>query len=303
MNFSPRVQNNTEQLKREILEDRDQFESWQERVAKKTMAEVWKKLGITDTKESEGQHAMVSIGDHKKNMNARNPISGLNALADIPKYRTLEWHKHIAWFDPTLDANDVVVYFNEATGKYEFYSWLNGVFQSSILNMPTLTSKNLLNKRRNIVQKHAELDRYCQAKDFKNNYRVIMADDNVKHHYQDEIRKWFESPYSVYLEEQIKRWNEVQAVQKINYPSDRYVPAKPPSTEKVSLVEQLNTASKDVVLKIQTLSSPDPRFEWFRVNDDSSKNRIISGILKSNAGITVAMATQEEIDGARIILG
>lgn len=304
MNFNPKVHNNTEALANEILEDRDEFLSWKERVSKKSMAEVWKKLGITDTKASKNEHAMLSIGPDKGgNMQCKRPISGINALADIAKYRILEWHKHIAWFDPTLDAEDVVVYWNESSSRYEFYSWINGAFVPSLLMLPDLTSKRLQNKRKNILGKHAELDRYCQAKKFGNRYTVVMADTEVLHHYEAEVRKYMEDPYSVYLQRQIDRWNEAQAVQQINNPSLNYKPVKPASSAKTALAEQLAKATEDLVLKIDVGLSTNARYEWFRPANVEMKNRQIIGVLKSPSTTSVNIATDDEIKAARIIIG
>ncbi len=304
MNFNPKVQNNTDALANAILEDRDEFLSWKERIAKKSMAEVWKKLGITDTKASKNDYAMLSIGPEKGgNMQCKRPISGINALADIAKYRVLDWHKHIAWFDPTLDAEDVVVYWNESSNRYEFFSWTNGAFVPSILMLPVLTSKRLQNKRKNMLGKHAELDRYCQAKRFGNRYTIVMSDTEVLHHYEAEVRKYMEEPYSVYLQRQIDRWNEVKAVQQVNNPSPRYNPVKPPASAKVALADVLANATADVVLKIITGTSVNPRFEWFHPANEEAKNRQISGILKSPSTTSVAVATDEEIKAARIIIG
>lgn len=205
----------------------DQYEVWRESIKHKTLREYWSELGIVVGKSVGGFKAIIA-GDGAITTIARNAISALNALADLPKYRKLVWHEHIAQFEPRHPAYDRKVTWDIGLGLLVFWNWVNGSWRQSMLNWPVSRiiarygerrpefCKNLLNKRSNMIAKHSELEAYLASRMMKNSrYMIVLSTTEAREHFEKNIEPYLDQPFDVYYQAEIARWNDADVERKI----------------------------------------------------------------------------------------
>jgi hypothetical protein len=251
--------------------------AWQEQMKVKTFAEYWNVAPLNVTEGvSVGNYRMLTIGNpNGVNNIAVYSIPALNALSDLPKYDKPKWHFHEALFDPRKDERDVRVVYDVTTAHFAFFNWKNGAFSPSLLNNPNRIAKlyqdknpkiysNLMNKLMRMVRKHLELDRLLNCLENGYCYTIILRTDADVAHYENNIKKYFEAPYSEYHAAQIARWSAADAADDIANP----VPTQPAFIETVKgdraeILAELSAALEPVDVEYTTLSSTIPVVRTF----------------------------------------
>lgn len=254
----------------EMLAD---YEKWIKSYGKLTLGEAWTKRGIR-IGTSSGGHPSLILGDAKtKCQPAMNTISGLNALADLPKYRILKVHFHETAFDPTRDAPGVRSIFNARTGQWNFQDWRNGAF------VPTRI-KDL----RNFEAKHEELDRILRCELFAKHthYEAVMNFENERAHFATAISPYLEKPFSEFLAAEAARWDGTKTKSQLKNGKGGGQSSTPPSKERLAVMEVLTAATQDVVLLIQRPNSNVPVEFLFEAGwDDEKKVQVLNNVQKA----------------------
>lgn len=284
MKFHLQSNTKTENLIASIKQQQVEFKTWKQSLDGQTLAQVWETIGVTEKVSPKGHPSLV-VGEGSTVL-CENNISGLNALADLPKYRVLNWHEHVAWFDPTLNCSSVrVVWDND---HYEVYDWKNGSFTRSILSLPysEIRSQRMRDNKRNLYQKHAALDALCQAQEFGNAFMVVLHDDQSKEHYLNEIKKFSEAPYTEYSEARNARWEAAQLARSLSLPDRRMVTVRYPEREE--LIKALATLENSVVV-VATNPSGRPVHKVYNPADQKACDNLIAGIRAASPVVSFAL--------------
>lgn len=253
-------------------EDYDRFvKTW----GKLTLGETWKKLGITEGK-STGGWPMLYVGDNKNGtVLCRNTISGLNALADLAKYQTLELHHHLAAFDPRLDVDNVKVDYDEEVSQYVFSHWRNFSFVRSAMSRPDY--RDVWTKR-NYTNKHQALDQFLRSKIFGTTFQVVMNRESELSHYQENIRPYMEKSFLEFLEAEKVRWQSADLNKKIRFNNQSSNSSIKLSDDRVALLQALAGATGVVVFHVITPTRSKPIEEKYDPSNTKQAEMMLNGI-------------------------
>ena len=193
-------------------------------------------------------------------------IPALNAIRDFKKYAVLERDLHIAHFDPITDAHDVKVVRDRTTGLWTFWSWRDGQYVPSLLNMeddeiraryeqrdnPQFAEK-MIGKKHAMRRKHDELNAIARAKKYGRFYRVVLGTDELETHYQTWIHDQLESTYAELRDELNTYYEEVESERKFR--SGASPRRTRPNPNHQDFVKELSETSERVAVRYKTPSS------------------------------------------------
>lgn len=280
---------NTEQEIAAVRQGVVEFEQHLHSRESKTLAEIWKELGVQEITSPKGYPALA-IGDTGTFQMATNTINGLNALADLYTYKQLEWHQHTRWFNPTLNNTASRVIFRD--GRWEVFDFSNNAFKHNyVLSLPYHQIKNrgLSNYRRNLEGKHDALDEMLRCRLFGNRFIVVMATQKQLDHYMSNIKAYIEAPYSTYIQKRDERYEDAELASQLNRQStSKFDPSVPASDARTQFVAMLNAATSAVTI-LATNPSGRPVERLFDPADENSAKNLISSILKASPVVTFSI--------------
>jgi hypothetical protein len=240
-----------------------------------TLGETWKALGISEG-TSTGGFPMLFVGTGKNGtVLCRNTISGLNALAGVAKYPSLELHHHLASYNPVLDCDNVKVDYDEATAQYVFYHWRNFSFVRSAMSRPDY--RDVWTKR-NFVNKHTALDQFIRSQLFGTVFQVVMNRENELAHYQENIRPYLEKSFLEFLEAEKVRWQSADIHRNVMYNNQRGESSVKLSDDRVALLQALAGATGAMVFHVITPTRNVPIVETFDPANNKAAQSILNGI-------------------------
>jgi len=244
MKFTTQIADDSTELSDRIERMKEEYAKFTENWGKLTLAETWAKLGIAEGKSPNGW-PMLSVGKGPTLL-CRNTISGLNALADLAKYKVLKLHHHLANFNPLVDCNNIEADYDENSASWSFKHWRNFSFVPSAMSRPDY--RNWQTKR-NYVQKHEALDQFLRSQSKKYGpvtFMVVMNRENELAHYQENIRPYVEKPFIEFLEAEKVRWATSNLERSINYNRSRGESSAALTDDRVCVLQAL-AAAQDVV--------------------------------------------------------
>jgi hypothetical protein len=287
MKFTTQITDDNTELSDRIQRMKEEYAKFSETLGKMTLAETWNKLGIHEGTSPNGW-PMLSVGEGPTLL-CRNTISGINALADLAKYKVLSLHHHLANFNPVVDCDNIKVDYDVNTAQYSFMHWRNFSYVPSAMSRPDFRNWQL---KRNYVQKHTALDQFLRSQSKKFGpvtFMVVMNREAELAHYQENVRPYLEKPFNEFLEAERVRWSTANLNRSFTFNNNTSKSSAALTDDRTCILQALTEATtKNVKVKflVHHPSYNQPLEEEFDPQNERLAQSQINGVMNAAPYVT-----------------